>query len=695
MLFATLFFCASVSSSEFSFRTDILPVLSKAGCNAGACHGAATGQGGFRLSLLGYDPEEDYWNITREFSGRRLNVDAPEESLFLRKPTHQIDHEGGRKIKRDSESYRKLLDWIKTGAAYGSPSLKVTRIEANPPEQFLTSTNQSVQLTIRAFLSDGRQRDVTDLALYTSNDEGIAEVDKSGLVVTRNRGATSIMVRYSGQVTAVRIAVPFANRELAETGFPSINSIDEEIATELKRLRIPASALSDDSEFFRRIHLDLIGRLPEPGDSRKFLQKRSTPASRDAIVEKLLASEEFTDFWTLKFADLLLINGKRGSEKASLRYHNWLRQQLSAKAPWNRIAAELLTAEGDINENGPANFYALASDPRDLAEYAGSIFLGTQIGCARCHAHPTDRWTQDDYYQFSACFSGVTREGDVVRARPGEIQYPKSKRAVTPKPLGDYDPLPKESDPRIAMAKTLTADPLFAKAIVNRVWKNLLGRGLVEPVDDLRPTNPATHPALLEKLASEFRAHDFDLRWLIRTIAESRTYQLTSRTIQANRSDDRFYAHAYLKPLSAQVLVDAIGQVTGTSEKFKEYPDGTRAVQLVGAQTESYALDVLGRCKREKVCETTAGGGGLAQALHLINGSTINDKLGGNAFAQLDSKSTSEIVDELILRALTRLPTTEEAAYWKSTIDQAANRQEALEDFLWTLLNSREFAFNH
>ena len=691
----TLFLSAVTFSSEFNFRTDILPVLSKAGCNSGACHGAATGQGGFRLSLLGYDPEEDHWNITREFSGRRVNLDAPDESLFLRKPTHQIDHEGGRKIKRDSDSYRRLLDWIKSGASYGSDTLKVARIEVDPSEQVLTDTNQQVQLTVRAVLSDGRRQNVTDLALYTSNDEGIAEVDKAGLVVTRNRGATSIMIRYSGQVAAIRIAVPFANSDLSENAFPGRNFIDAEIAAELKRLRIPPSDLSDDAEFFRRVHLDLVGRLPESNQARKFVGESPDSDGRNAVIEKLLASEDFTDFWTLKFADLLLISGKRGSEGAAARYHTWLREQISRNTSWDKIASALLTSEGDVKENGPANFYALASDPRDLAEYAGSIFLGTQIGCARCHAHPTDRWTQDDYYQFSACFAGVSREGDVVRTRPGEIQHPKSKRNVSPKPLGDYESLAAERDPRKLMAKTLTDDPLFAKAAVNRVWKHLLGRGLVEPADDLRPTNPATHPALLEKLASEFRAHDFDLRWMIRTIVGSRTYQLTSRTNPANRSDDRFYSHAYLKPLSAQVLVDAIAQVAGTPEKFKGNPEGTRAIQLIGAQTESYALDVLGRCRREKTCDTAATGGGLAQALHLINGSTISEKLGSGVLTQLKSKATPEIVDELYLRALTRRPTTEEAAFWKSTIDQAANRPEALEDFLWTLLNSREFAFNH
>lgn len=692
---AAFILSASALATDFSFRTDVLPILSKAGCNSGACHGAATGQGGFRLSLLGHDPEEDYWNITREFSGRRINLDAPHESLFLRKPTHQIEHEGGRKIKRDSDSYRKLVDWIRSGASYGSRSLKVARIEVTPPERFLSNTNEQVQLNVTAVLSDGTRREVTDLALYTSNDEGIAEVDKTGLVLTRNRGLTSIMIRYSGQVAAVRVAVPF-QETIPDQQFPIRNFIDREIATELKRLGIPASTLSEDAEFFRRVHLDLVGRLPDSEKVRNFLGDANTQ-NRNAIIEQLLASDDFTDFWTLKFADLLLISGKRGSEKATATYHHWLRDQLSQNTAWNKMAASLMTAEGDITESGPPNFYALASDPRDIAEYAGSIFLGTQIGCARCHAHPTDRWTQDDYYEFSATFAKVSRDGNVIGARSSsDLQYPKTRRTVLPRPLGDSETLPVESDPRVAMAKTLTADPLFARAMVNRVWKHLLGRGLVEPVDDLRPTNPATHPALLEKLAAEFREHNFDLRWLIKTIAGSSTYQLSSRTIPGNRQDDRFYSHAFLKPLPAQVLVDAIAQVTGEPEQFTGQPPDIRAIQLIGAQTESYALDVLGRCKREKTCETGASsGGGLAQALHLINGSTINHKLADGILAQLSSKPTSGIIEELYFRALSRTPSEEESNFWKSTIETASNRPELLEDMLWTLLNSREFAFNH
>ncbi len=689
-----LSFTGSPRAAEFSFRTDILPILTKAGCNSGACHGAATGQGGFRLSLLGYDPEEDHWNITRELSGRRINTDAPHDSLFLRKPALQLDHEGGRKLPRDSNGYLSLVAWIKGGAGYGSHALKVEQIEVDPADRLLQSTNDTFRIAVTAILSDGSRRNVTDLALYTSNDDGVVTVDKTGLIVPRSRGVTSVMVRYSGQVAAVRVAIPLGDVDVSTPAITSSSIIDAEIAAELKRLRIPSSPLSDDLEFFRRSHLDLTGRLPDVKEVRSFIA--SGRMDRGTVIERLLSSEDFVDFWTLKFSDLLLISGKSGPERATVSYHQWLRDQISRNVGWDKVASTLLTAEGNVAQSGPPNFYTLASDPRDIAEYAGSMFLGTQIGCARCHAHPSDRWTQDDYYAFAAAFAGVTRDGGNVTIRPNaELPHPKSKRPVMAKALGHDKPLGDGSDPRLELAAALTDDPLFGRAIVNRVWKHLFGRGLVEPIDDLRPTNPATHPVLLSKLAAEFKAHSFDLRWLIRNIVSSQTYQLTSRTVSGNRSDDRFYSHAYLKPLSAQVLVDAIAQVTGLPETFSSVPEGTRAVQLVGAQTESYALDVLGRCRREKTCESNSTGGGLAQALHLINGSTINDKLSGGVLDELHSRASSTVIEELYLRALTRFPNSDERDYWRETIESASHRKEALEDFLWTLLNSREFAFNH
>jgi hypothetical protein len=688
---------ASDGDGELNFRTRILPILTKAGCNAGACHGAASGQGGLRLSLLGYDPEEDYWTITREFAGRRIDLDSAKESLFLKKPARQLEHEGGRKLPRDSAGYETLVRWIEAGVPFGAPELRVTEIVVEPSDRLLPRVGEQIQLEVTAKLSDGTERNVTELALFSSNDDGIAEVNRTGRVTTRNRGLTSIMVRLSGQVAAARIAVPFGEAVVSADEFAPHNFIDREILAQLQDLGLPPSPLGTDAEFLRRVTLDLTGRLPEAAEARRWLR---APDRREQLVRSLLATEAFVDFWTLKFADLLLISGKRGSEKAAATYHHWLREQIAKNTSWDAVARSLVGAEGDVTETGPANFLTLATDPRDLSEYASSMLLGTQIACARCHAHPSDRWTQTEYYQFAAFFARVSREGNVIGENPRrELEHPKTKQPVQPKALGFQSCIPADADRTEELARWMTApeNPFFARAMVNRVWKHLLGRGLVEPVDDLRPTNPASHPKLLDRLAEHFVANGFDLRHLIETIVSSRTYQLSSITLAGNRADNRFFSHAYFKPLPAQVLVDAISQVTGVNEEFETVAEGTRAVQLIGAQTPSYALDVLGRCKREQACEPAGSGGGLAQALHMINGATINEKLGSGVLARWlrEGKSNGEIIDELYLRAFSRLPREAEAKFWNGTLAKIGNQTEALEDFLWTVLNAREFAYNH
>jgi hypothetical protein len=691
------------------FRTGILPLLTKAGCNAGACHGAATGQGGFKLSLFGYDPEEDYERITRERGGRRIDRSAAPESLLLRKASDEIDHEGGRRLPRHSDSYQKVQRWIEAGAPYGPRDLCVVSIAVAPGDSFLPTTNRALNIRVTADLSDGSSEDVTALALYTSNDDAIAEVGKQGDVRVAGRGVTSIMVRYSGQVAAARVAVPFGETEVVDEESPTGHWIDRQISAEQKRLRLLRSPLSSDAEFLRRVHLDLIGRLPTAEEARAFLNEGGTSAppvplseKRQRIIDALLQRGEFVDLWTMRLADLLLISGKRGSEEATRAYHEWLRAQVARNTPFDQLTRTLLTASGSLTTDAPANFFTLATDPRDLAEHAGRIFLGTQIACARCHAHPADRWTQEDYHRFAAYFARISHEGEFIKViGRGEVDHPKTGEPLTPRPLGASAATPGDgADRRIELARWMTSDdtPQFARTIVNRIWKHLLGRGLVEPVDDLRPTNPATHPALLEALAQDFVAHGHELRRLIRTIASTRTYQLASRTRGLNRLDDRFYSHAYLKELPAAVFLDAVAQVTGVPDSFPGYPEGTRAVQLVGARTPSYALDVLGRCSRDTACDGGGRrGGGLARALHLVNGPTINAKLHDGILAQLLARGLTgrEIIEELYLRAFTRRPEPAELAEWERLFASAPNKTEAAQDLLWTLLNSREFAFNH
>jgi Protein of unknown function (DUF1553)/Protein of unknown function (DUF1549) len=686
----------AAAGERLDFQTRILPILTKAGCNTGNCHGAAVGLGGFKLSLLGYDPVQDHLNITRERGGRRLDVESPATSLLLRKATDRLDHDGGRRIKSGSEAYRTLVQWIGAGAAFGSPDLRVTGIEVEPADVLLPAPGQTAQLRVTARLSDGTREDVSTLALYSTNDDAVAEVKSSGLVTVRDCGTTSIMVRYSGKVVAARVAVPFGGAEVGEVFVPR-NFVDEAVLAELRRLHLPPSPLSEDAEFLRRVHLDLIGRLPSAEEVRTFLNEPPSDAKRSRLIAALIERGEFVDFWTMKFGDWLLISGKRGGELPTRTYHAWVREQLARNRPLDQMVRDLLLAQGDPGKTGPANFYTLASDPRDLGEHVGSLFLGTQIACARCHAHPADRWTQDDYHAFAACFARVTQQGGMVRiADRGEVEHPKTHKPVAPRPLGGATGKVDAGDPRVPLAEWLVSgdNPMFARNLVNRVWKHLLGRGLVEPVDDLRPTNPPANPALLDALAANFVRHGFDLRWLVREIAESRTYQLTSLATPENRRDERLFSHACLKPLSAQVLADAVAQVTGVPDEFPAYVSGTRAVQLIGSQTPSPALDVLGRCARERSCETAGrAGGGLAQALHLINGSTINDKLGSAAKAlQARGISSGAIIDELYVRALSRPATVAERAEWEPLL---ATDADAVEDLLWALLNSREFSFNH
>ncbi len=699
----TLFLHVPLRAERLDFSTRILPVLTKAGCNSGGCHGAATGQGGFKLSLLGFDPEQDHLALTRELGARRIDWAAPAESLFLKKATRQIEHEGERRFSRDSAEAALLERWVAAGAPFGPKELRVVGLKVEPTT-VVAASDEAVQLRVTAELSDGTREDVTALALYSSNDDAVADVTKRGVVQVRGSGSTGIMVRYAGQVAATLVDRPFEgpDNRAAFAKFAQQNFVDELVLTRLQRLRVPPSPLADDATFLRRASLDLAGRLPTPEEIQTFLAQPESAPKRRQVIDRLLRSEEFTDLWTMRVADLLLLSGRRGNEAGTTAYHRWLREQLARNRPWNETIRALVTAAGSIAEVGPANFLSLVNDPRDLAEHVGTMFLGTQIGCARCHAHPSDRWTQGDYHQFAAYFAQVTRDGGTVRdGERGEVEHPKTGRAVVPKPLGsEATRTDRTRSRRTELADWLGApdNPLFARSLVNRIWKHLLGRGLVEPVDDLRLTNPASNPALLDALAAHFVASGFDLRDLVRTITQSRTYQLASQTVPGNEQDDRFHSHALLKTPSAQVLLDVIAQATGVPEQFAGQNEPTRAVQLVGVQTPSHALDVLGRCARERSCETTSiSGGGLAQALHLINGSTINHRLNQGLLARIQNERLPDeaAVRTLYLHTLSRPPTPAEASEWKSLMASTPKRTEALEDLLWALLNSREFVFNH
>ena len=693
----------SQPSPGFSFATRILPILTHAGCNAGACHGAATGQGGFKLSLLGYDPESDYQAITRELGGRRVELGAPDRSLILRKPTRQLDHEGGRRIQLDSEAYRDLLAWIQAGTPYGSRNLRVIRIKVSPAELLLLKRGQSYPLQVHAYLSDGSVEDVTGQTLYSSYDDGLVEVDRAGVITARRPGVTAVMIRYLGQVAAVRAGAPYQDREHSFRTPPAANFIDELTQAEWRRLRLTASSPADVTTLFRRLHLDIAGRLPTPAEIRQFQAQPSRERSRGqaTVVDQLLGSPDFVDFWTAKLGDWLLLNSKKLGDRGARSYHEWLRRQVAGNVGLDRVAYELLTAQGEATENGPVNFHRFASDPRDQSEFVGQALLGTRVACARCHNHPFDRWTMEDYHRFAAYFARTGFDKDRLVQRPtGEVQHPKTGKDLDPRPLGGLDQTAEPSaDRRVALARWVIApdNPFFARAMVNRVWKELMGRGLVEPADDLRPSNPASIPGLLDALAARFVEDGYDLRRLIRLIASSSTYALSSQANAVNRLDDRYFSRSYPKPLSAQVLADAIAQATGVPDEFPGYTVGTRAVTLLDPQVPSYSLDVFGRCPRTTPCDpAVTPGGGLAQALHLVNGPAINAKAPATIERLMKQTTTDRArVEELYLRVVGRPPTNRELRHWEQCLSRAASKQDELEDLLWALLNSREFAFNH
>jgi len=690
-----------VHLTRLDFASDIVPILTKAGCNSGACHGAAIGRGGFHLSLLGYDPRGDYDRIAHEFGGRRIQLGAPDDSLLLRKAGFRVRHGGGLRLEPGSAFYNAVHAWIATGARYGSEAPAAISISASPADALLPKVNASVSLRVTAAFSDGTTRDVTELALYSVSDDAIARVTSGGRATVLARGVTTIMVRFLGQVAAVRVGVPFSDAPVAETALGGTGFIDKIAGAEFAKLHLPPSPDADDSEFLRRVFLDTIGTLPGPDEVRTFLDLPPSATKRLTLVESLLKRPEFTDFWSLKLADMLLISSKRLGDEDAAVYYRWLHSQIADSIPMDQMVRSLIASKGAVRTDGAANFYRLHSDPRDMGEYVSRTFLGVRLQCARCHSHPFDRWTQTDYYSFASFFARTRFDGkSVVTLDRGEVPNPVTNRPAGPRLLGVTSKQSEgNSDRRIMLAGWLTSNenPLFAKAFVNRVWREVVGSGLVMPVDDIRATNPASNPAMLEALAQEFVHQHYDLRSLVRTIISSNLYGRTSRSNSINQRDQRFGSHAAVKPLQAQVLADAIAQVTGVPDIYPRLPEGTRAIQLIDAQTPSYTLDVFGRCKRDTDCESgTSFGGGLPQALHLINSSSLDPKIRDGVLKQLfmANRSNSSIVEEIYLRALSRYPTKQESVAWESALSRP-DRRAAAEDLFWAVLNSREFTFNH
>lgn len=704
----------------WSFRNHVLPVLTRAGCNSGACHGAAAGKGGLKLSLRGYAPEVDYNVLTRQALGRRIVKTAPAESLFLLKPTGFIEHGGGIRIEPDSPDYRILAEWI--GAGLPPPrddDPALVKIQAFPSAARLRP-GRLQQVVVQATYANGRVEDVTRWAKFGSTDESVAAVDENGLVKIQGHGEAAVTVWFNNLVdlTTVTARYPTNLDPKRFTQAPRNNPIDDLNLTKLESLGIPPSGPCDDATFLRRAYLDATGTLPPESAFTRFVAS-DDPNKREKLVDQLLNSPEYLDYWTYKWSDVLLVSSKKLPAPAMWSFARWVRRAVAENLPWDEFARRILTATGSTLRNGAGNYFVLHRDPIDLTESTSVAFLGMSLTCARCHNHPMEKWTQDQYYGMANLFSRVKlKDGEtpgdveVVAVTEGEVLHPRKGVAMPPQPLdGAVVPADSRADRRATFAAwlALPENPYFDRAIVTRVWKNFLGRGLIDPEDDLRATNPPSDPALLDWLVKDFRAHKRDLKHLMRRIMTSAVYARSSVPIPGNEADQRFLSHYPVKRLPAEVLLDAIARVTEIPTPFSGFPAGWRSLQLPDVNVANTFLESFGRPEREAVCSCERSSDpSMAQALHLANGPTLNEKLrddqGAPARLAASGASDDNVLETLFIQALSRKPTASERARLLPTLVEApANpkdprntaRRQAIEDLYWAVLTNEEFLFNH
>jgi hypothetical protein len=701
-----------VHDLPINFPNQIVPLFTKYSCNGGGCHGKSGGQNGFRLSLLGFEPKEDYEYLVKEARGRRLFPAAPDQSLLLLKATAKLPHGGGQRIEADSPAYGLLQRWIEQGMPYGKESdPKVTHIEVLPSDR-LMEREGTQQVIVIAHYSDGSTEDVTRTTQFDSNDAEMAEVSASGLVRTSQfTGSVAIMARYLGHVDVFRATIPLG---IKTDKLPAAkNFVDELVFQKLKALGLPASQVSDDATFLRRASVDIAGRLPTLAESEQFLGDKSAD-KREKVVNRLLDSTDYADYFANKWSAVLRNKRRLDVEKRStFAFHEWIRESLNENKPYDRFVREILTATGTPGQSPPVGWYREVKDASTQLEDVAQLFLGLRIQCARCHHHPFEKWSQQDYYSFSAFFSQVGRKRGQVQNEDrifhkvgmATAQNPKTGQNVKPSGLGSVAlELPPDQDPRQALADWMSNkdNPFFSRSLVNRYWKHFFGRGLVDPEDDMRVTNPASNPELLDALANDFAAHHFDLKHLVRTITTSTVYQLAAEPNDWNQDDKQNFSRYYPKRLNAEVLLDAIDQVTGTQTVFTGVPLGTRAVQLPDTGFNSYFLTVFGRPEASSACECERSSeANLAQSLHLLNSSEIQGKLtdakgSASHLAGDPSRSHEQKVRELYLLAFSREPTTEESSIALAHIQKnEKDPKRAYEDIVWALINTKEFLFNH
>ncbi len=683
------------------FDSEIIPLLTKSGCNSGACHGAAAGRGDFHLSLLGANPAADYEAIVQEFEGRRVNLARPELSLILAKPTGQLDHGGDVVLDDDGMGAQRLIEWIQAGAQRGEPQ-KLKNFAVSPRRHISIQFPDVVRLQVMAQFADRAPEDVTAWTVFTSSDSDAVEISSEFVAKLKRRGQHTVIARFLDRVVPIQFNVPWSEYEVDLDGEFRVNFVDDEILRVLSEMRIPVSKSVLDAAWLRRVSLDLTGRLPELAATDEFLADASS-SKWSRTVTTLLSSDAFAEYWTLRFAKLLRLHSLPNDKDGVQAYADWLRREIENGTGWNALARQMLIATGDSHVVGPANFARMVSDPRDHAELVGQFFLGMRLGCANCHNHPLDKWTQDDYHGLAAVFASLERGREVRFTSRGAVTNLRTHEPAIPRIPGERY-MPDAGDHREEVAAWLTTGDqrYFAKAMVNRLWQAMFGRGFVEPTDDLRETNPPTHPELLERLAEDFIANGYNIRHTLQLIALSSTYRRSEAMVNGNERDDRFYSHAYYRPLLAEVLVDAISDVTGVADIYDKKPFGTRAVSLVDSLAPAPSLDILGRCTIAKGCEESgASSGGLPAQLHLLNGELINRKI-ANSQGRLQKlliagRTDEQIVDEFFQRALGRKPSFDELYRWRDRVadENADERQRKLEDFVWSLLSSRPFMCNH
>ena len=694
-----------------SFKLDVMPIWMKAGCNTGSCHGAARGKDGFRLSLFGYDPDGDYQRITRELPGRRVDLAVPESSLMIEKSIGAVPHTGGKRFERNSELCDTVVEWIAAGCP-SDPSNVATCIglELYPRDGVLDGEGAAQRVTARAKYSDGTDRDVTSQALFQSNNDTSASITPEGLITAGARGEAFIMARFATFTVGSQFVVLPKGLVYTDTPKPAVNYIDELVNLKLKKLRMEPSGRSSDEAFLRRVFVDLVGQIPTEDEYNRFMSS-TEPDKRDKLIDELIGRKEFTEVWVSKWAEWLLMRSNVNTNtttKSITLYYQWLSEQIADNVPLDKMVRSILSATGGTFKSPATNYYQIEQDVLKVSENTAQIFMGMRIQCAQCHNHPFDKWTMDDYYSFAAFFKQVGRkqgedyrETIVFNAGGGEVNHPVGGRVMPPVFLGGGPADVAGKDRREVLADWLASprNPYFAQNFVNRIWHHFFNIGIVEPVDDVRVSNPASNEPLLLELAKRFTESTYDFKSLVRDICRSEAYQRSTEKNESNATDEKNFASQMLRRIKAESMLDIISQVTNTQEKFPQLPLGARAVQIADGTSSTYFLTTFGRATRETACscevkmEPT-----LSQALHLLNGETSNQKIqqgGLVASMQAAQVPPEQIIERLYIRCLSRKPLPEEVAVLRPLITAGGDQKRELEDIFWALLNSREFLFNH